>query len=389
MEFLMRRKPIRLLAATLFVGCQTLQLDGPVRVQDSDWWTTGGNASHNTVVSQDIAPPLTQAWEYNALAAFGSSSPLVMGNTVIVANLQGEVHAINLETGKRIGQKSFRGEAIHSAPALISRRMVVANAWGNRTVHGYDLQGGKGVWHRDLPRVQSGLLAYGDAVLLADMDGGVRLIDEMTGEDRWLFDDPDGAAVRADPLMAADLFVVIHEDGTARGFDPATGAVAWESELGTPVYASPAAAGSTVYVPTTQGKLLALDAATGRDLWRFDTNDSRVKMASPSIADGVIYFGSSDGTVRAISTEFGAPQWRVKLPGAVTAQVLVAGGYIYVGTMRNRLVVLDYETGGEVWSTDLRGRVKSSMAVAGDGVIVLTEPRFVNYFRPEAALASN
>ncbi len=385
----MRGRPIILFAVLVVAGCQTLQLKGPVRVQDSDWWTTGGSAAHNSAVAHDIAPPLEQAWEYNAQAAFGSSSPLVMGNTVIVANLQGEVHAIDLESGKRIGQKSFRGEAIHASPALISRRIVVANAWGNRTVHGYDLQGGKGVWHRDLPRVQSGLLAYGDAVLLADMDGGVRLMDELTGDDRWVFDDPDGAAVRADPLMAADRFVVVHEDGTARAFDPATGEVAWESELGAPVYASPAASGTTVYVPTTQGKLLAVDARTGRVVWRFDTNNSQVKIASPSIAGGTIYFGSSDGGVRAISTEFGASQWRVKLPGGVSAQVLVAGGYVYVGTMQNRLVVLDFETGGEIWSTELRGRVKSSMAAAGDGIIVLTEPRFVNYFRPEAALASN
>lgn len=388
MEFLMPRKPLILLALLAVAGCQTLQLKGPVRVQDTDWWTTGGSASHNSAVSTDIPPPLKQVWEYNALAAFGSSSPLVMGNTVIVANLQGEVHAINLESGKRIGQKSFRGEAIHAAPALISRRMVVANAWGNRTVHGYDLEGGKSVWHRDLARVQAGLLAYGDAVLLADMDGGVRLIDEMTGADRWLFNDPSGAAVRADPLMVSDRFVVIHEDGMARAFDP-TGEVAWESELGTPVYASPTAFGATIYVPTTQGKLLAVDSRNGRVLWRFDTNNVQVKIASPSIAGDTIYFGASDGSVRAISTEFGEAKWRVKLPGAVAAQVLVAGGYIYVGTMKNRLVVLDFETGAEIWATELRGRVKSSMAVAGDGIVVLTEPRFVNYYRPEAAIASN
>ncbi|MFT4605784.1 MAG: outer membrane protein assembly factor BamB [Rhodothermales bacterium] len=385
----MRRRPIILVAVLLVAGCQTLHLKDLVRVQDSDWWTTGGSAAHNSAVSQEIAPPLRQVWEYNALAGFGASSPLVMGNTVIVANLQGELHAIDLETGKRKGQKSFRGEAIHASPALIASRIVVANAWGSRTVHGYDLRGGKSVWHRDLPRVKSGLLAYGDAVLVADMDGGVRLIDELTGDDRWTFEDPDGAAARADPLMAADRFVVIHEDGTARAFDPATGDVAWETELGTPVYASPAASGSMVYVPTTQGKLLAVDARTGRVSWRFDTNNTQLKIASPSIAGDTIYFGSSDGSVRAISTEFGASKWRAKLPGGVSAQVLVAGGYVYVGTMQNRLVALDFETGGEIWSTDLRGRVKSSMAVAGDGILVLTEPRFVNYFRPEASLAPN
>lgn len=381
------RRLIILVALTIG-GCQALQLPTPIRMSDSDWWTNGGSASRAGVAPRAIAPPLEQAWEYNALAAFGPGSPLVLGDVVIVANLQGEVHAINFEDGKRVGQDKFR-EAIRGTPALPSKRIIVANAWGNRTVQAYDLERARRAWHRDLNRVEAGLLAHGDAVLMADMLGVVRLMDEATGVDRWVFEDPNEAAIRADPLLVGDAFVVFSEDGSARAFDAETGELRWQAGLGAPVYTTPAAAGNMVYVPTTQGTLLAVDARSGAEVWRFDTNDTTVRIASPAVSGDVIYFGASDALVRAISTDYGAPVWRAGVEAAVSAQPLVAGGYVYVGTMQNRLIALDFETGGEIWSTELRGRIKSGMAPAGDGIVVLTEPRFVTYFRPEAALASN
>ena len=368
-------------ALVLAAGCRTLQLDAPVRVQEGDWWTTGGSEAHNAVVEEDIAPPLEEVWEYNALAAFGPGSPLVIGDVVLVANLQGEVHAVELERGRRLGNVSFR-ESISGTPALTGNQIVVANAWGNRTLQAYNLERARKVWHRDLMRVEAGLLSHDGSVLVADMEGSVRLVDEQNGRDRWVFEDPGAVTVRAQPLLTAQRFVVAWEDGTVRALDPGDGTVVWETELDAPVYDAPVAAANHVYVPTTRGTLAVLDAETGQRVWQFRTDDPAVKIATPSVRGDLIVFGASDGMVRAISTEFGAPQWRVQLPAAVTAQVLIAGHYVYVGTMKNRLVALDLESGGEIWSTELRGRVKSSMAVAGGGVLVLSEPRYLTYFKP-------
>ena len=47
---------------------------------------------------------------------------------------------------------------------------------------------------------------------------------------------------------------------------------------------------------------------------------------------------------------------------------------------RSRLV-----SSGEVtWRTELDGRVKSAMAVADGGLLVVTEPKWVMYFKPAA-----
>jgi outer membrane protein assembly factor BamB len=377
-----------LLAVLALGGCRTLQLDAPVRLDESDWWTTGGSAEHNSSVDASLVPPLSEAWSYNALAAFGPGSALVVGDVVLVANLQGEIHAIDLEKGKRVGQAGF-SEAIAGTPAIGRGRLVVGTAWGRRTLQGYDLERGDKLWRRDGPHITAGLLAYEDDVLVADLEGGVRLVDMRDGADLWHYEDPGNVSVLATPVLTNGLYIVPFQDGTVRAFRPGTGQVAWTTGLELPLYASPTASDGRIYLPTTRGVLIVLDARSGTEMWRFQAASEAVKIASPSIRDGVIYFGASDGFVRAISTEFGEARWRMQVDAAVAAQVLVTDSYVYLGTMDNRLMALDSSDGSEVWRTELRGRVKSALAVAGGGLLVLMEPRFVSLFLPEAVDATN
>ncbi len=69
---------------------------------------------------------------------------------------------------------------------------------------------------------------------------------------------------------------------------------------------SPALAGGKLYVGSADGTLYALDPASGREIWRFDTEghalesgkfgfDRRTIQSSPAVADGRVFVGSRDG----------------------------------------------------------------------------------------------
>ena len=56
----------------------------------------------------------------------------------MVGTRQGEVHVIDLATGKRKGNKRF-GDAINGTPAVIGQTMAVPLAQGRRAVAAYNL----------------------------------------------------------------------------------------------------------------------------------------------------------------------------------------------------------------------------------------------------------
>jgi outer membrane protein assembly factor BamB len=94
--------------------------------------------------------------------------------------------------------------------------------------------------------------------------------------------------------------------------------------------ASPAVANGVVYVGSSDGKVYALNAATGAQEWAYTTGANAD--SSPAVANGVVYVGSEDGNVYAFSlpggTSDGVRRARgQEFPGTARAQISAAGGH--------------------------------------------------------------
>ena len=108
-------------------------------------------------------------------------------------------------------------------------------------------------------------------------------------------------------------------------------------------------------------------------VWTFKTDVRNVGfVSSPAIADGVVYVGSEDGRLYALDAATGQEKWSLKTDGEVYSSPAVAGGMVYVGSGDGRLDALDAETGQEKWSFKTDGEVYSSPAVAG-GVVYFVD----------------
>ncbi len=96
--------------------------------------------------------------------------------------------------------------------------------------------------------------------------------------------------------------------------------------------------------------------------WYGDFDTNRGQQATPLFIDGVLYTSTSWSKVYAYDAATGKELWRYdpKVPGTIAKSVCcdvvnrgVAAwnGKIYVGTLDGRLIALDAKTGKEVWST--------------------------------------
>src|SRR6476660_2556862 len=85
-----------------------------------------------------------------------------------------------------------------------------------------------------------------------------------------------------------------------------------------------------------------------RVAWRLHTG-GRV-FGSPAVAGATVYIGSTDGNVYALDRATGGLRWKTAAGGRVTSTPAVAGGRVYLVSYDGRLYALDAGTGGVAWT---------------------------------------
>jgi outer membrane protein assembly factor BamB len=361
-------------------GCTSLDLQ-PRDAANPVWATEGATAMRGNAVADRIEPPLEIAWDFDARAGFGLVSPLVIGDVVLVATRKGEVHAIDIATGKRVGQADF-GDSIEGTPIYEDGILVVPLAWGGVALHAHDLLLGNRKWRVRGAPVSTGLVVHGGSVIAGDVEGYLRAYDIETGSEMWSRQLDERSGIYSTPVVSGDRLVAANDRGHVAALDGSTGSLLWSADAEAPVQVSLAANDETVFVATTRGQLRALDLTTGSVVWVFDLPRSAVYLTASALGEQDIVFGASDGFVRSVNIDDGTLRWSTDVSAAVTAPPVLTDHLAYVGTMEGSLIALRRTDGSAAWEEELAGRMKSAFAVKESRLIVLSEPRLVSLFQP-------
>ena len=137
---------------------------------------------------------------------------------------------------------------------------------------------------------------------------------------------------------------------------------AWRVYTGGELYSSPVIAGGTVYVGAKDGYLLALDAATGQERWRFDLGGYIVR-GTPAVGQGMV-FAQAGYSLFAIDARSGAGLWRIPIRFAGPSSPVISGRVVYVATQEGQLYAVDASTGREEWHYSTEGLIYCPPAVA-------------------------
>jgi outer membrane protein assembly factor BamB len=291
------------------------------------------------------------------------------------------------------------GDRVLSSP--VSSDGVVYFGSDDGRVYAVTQATGRQLWMTATNGPVSSTPAVRDGVVYAtSYDGRLYALDARTGARRWTFRTQGERRFEAkglhgfqparqtffDPFdvflssPAVERGVVFFGSGDGRVYavDAASGEERWHAQTGDVVHASPAVAGGLVYVGSWDGDLYALDAATGQERWRFhggrdDVIHNQVGFqSSPAVADGVVYVGCRDSKLYALDAGTGQERWRFDNEGSwVVGSPAVANGRVYFATSDSRRFhVLDAATGKAVASQTSSAYMFSSPTVAGGVVLI-------------------
>jgi outer membrane protein assembly factor BamB len=300
---------------------------------------------------------LTQKWKVDV--GLGYATPLVIGNRIYQWARQGErevMTAIDADTGKVLWQTG------HAAPF---------------TMHSAAATHGPGP--KSTPVFSNG------RIYAIGMTGIVTAYDAASGKQLW--QKPGSTTV---PMYTTHSFSPIvdrglvifhlggHNEGALTALDANTGDVKWTWKGDGPGYGSPILAdiaGTRQIITITQGKLVAVDAASGTLLWeRPYTIANFTNSVTPVMYGQTLIVSGNGGPTTALAISKKGNEWvaetvweNADIPLRMSDAV-IAGDVLFGMTTKNsgQYFAVDAKTGKTLWTSEGRQGQHAAIARAGD-----------------------
>jgi outer membrane protein assembly factor BamB len=367
-----------------------------------------GDAAHTGVMpgpGPEGEPGLLWRFDYHELlpvSIVSSGSPTLAGGTLYVSQSDpGIVTAIDAVTGQRRWQSTV-GMMGATSPAVAGGLVFVEAAGrpmgGSDTDYLIALDAATGTerWRYESGRIEDSSPAVANGtVYVATADGSLRAIDALTGSERWRFDltAPDPASPRpktvdryaipsapVSPAVADGIVYATSREGVLFAVDAVTGRQRWRFQSDANYFQTPAVAGGQVFLvvelstrdpaaDNSSAWVYALDARTGAENWVWHDG---LTGRPPAVANGMVYLATvtrSDHQITALEAATGKAVWTSVDAGDGSAPVVV-GTTIYATSGDGGLYAIDGATGATRWRVDLGSAFTSEPVVADGRVIV-------------------
>ena len=307
---------LAILAALLIAGrthtSASVSPQAAAQAAANDWPMYQHDAAHSgrTPATVTNSGPLYLQWAY----AFGErveveAQPVISGGVIYQGVMNGELHAIDADTGAPVWIERPGGPIPHTAAVAGSR------------------------------------------VYFGSLDGNIYALATADGSTVWQFQ--TGGPVISAPAVVDGQLYIGSTDGNLYVLDAATGAELWRVETGGPVVSSPAVAvaNGLVYFGSEDMMARCVDPAQQRVIWTTPLHGAGMHNTHPVVSD--------DGQVVIFVTVKPGGSSYVPLEDYPTAAadadpVETWNTYYQAHPLLRTLYYLDANTGADLWDPDTR-----------------------------------
>jgi outer membrane protein assembly factor BamB len=314
-----------------------------------------------------LDPPLREAWQINTHALI-EFPPAVAGGVAYVVNKFGNAKAVRLADRKvlweRVTDPKDSGVPTDVTAPVYHDGLVFFAYFDGRVV-AVDASNGRERWTTNLrSHLESSPMALGGRLYIGTDRTNVAALRASDGKVLWQFNSP--GAIKASPSVHAGRVYVADYEGSMFCLDADTGKPVWRTNT-TKVapfgeggfYSSPAIGFGRAYAARDDGTVFAFDLTDGRVAWSFPTD--RYIYGSPALAKvpgtpPSVYIGSYDEHLYALDARSGKELWRFDVGGPVPGTATVIGHTVYTSSFKTgRTLGIDVHTHRKTFEIDQAG----------------------------------
>jgi outer membrane protein assembly factor BamB len=311
-------------------------------------------------------------------------TPATDSNAVYASNANGEIIKLDAATGRQLWRVNI-GEPISGGVGIGAGVVLVGSKKG--FVHAYDAATGKPSWKAKVSSEILSVPRYFDGMAIVRTgDNHIFGLDATDGSRKWVYE-------RASPALTLRSSVGLVVDGGAvyAGFAGGkmvairadNGKLIWEATVAQPkgvteieriadITSLPVVDGALVYAVAYQGKIAAVDRATGRVAWSRDISS----FSGLNVEDGKIFVSHTLGAVYSLDFGTGKTFWR---QGALANRRLTAplpmGAVIAVGDLEGYVHFLSRDEGNFGARIKLDGNAVMSLVPGTTSSQLIAETR--------------
>ncbi|HTB97552.1 MAG TPA: PQQ-binding-like beta-propeller repeat protein [Terracidiphilus sp.] len=273
------------------------------------------------------------------------SSPAIWQGAVYFGSGDGNIYALDAASGA-VRWTFKTGDVVHASPAIVDGKLFIGS-WDSY-FYALDAATGKELWRfktgvdpyiHNQVGIQSSATVADGVVYFGCRDSNFYALDAATGEKRWSFNNKGSWVIVSPVVSKGKVYFSTSDSAILHILDAKTGAPIDSVQFHWPMFASPALSESVLYVASHDGQLVALDLATRKPLWTFQSDGAKKNLAALSKSDGSpnyeAVFKSDFYDDMIVGVE------KTHAVGTMLASPVVSGGMVFIGSADGHLYALE------------------------------------------------
>ena len=287
----------------------------------------------------------------SGLAPIGWSGGTVSNGTLYVGSHAGQLVSINLTDESRLWSESLKAV---SQPGLFGCSPATGGAGCGAASAGVPIYG---------TPVVSGELTY-----IAGYNGKVYAFNLSNLGVRWVYPREGNLQPLVGGIVSAQGKLFFGgSDGKVYALDAASGDKLWEFSTSDKIWGAPSVNGDTLYIGSFDKKLYALNIVDGTKKWEYATEGAVI--STPLVYQDTVIFGSFDRNLYALKASDGSLKWKFTGKNWFWAEPAVVNDTLYAGCLDGFVYVIQAASGTKVAESDLKSPVSSKPVIVADSII--------------------